>query len=98
MARKRYSDEDCLKILRQVELDLAAGADVAKACRTAGISDATYYIWRKKFGQLDTDEVKRVKVWCAESARQKKLLAHRDLQIEVRKEINKEGCERRGCA
>ncbi|MFM8608043.1 MAG: transposase, partial [Hyphomicrobiales bacterium] len=44
MARKRYSDEDCLRILRQVELDLAAGADVAKACRTAGISDATYYI------------------------------------------------------
>jgi len=36
MARKRYSDEDCLKILRQVELDLAGGADVAKACRTAG--------------------------------------------------------------
>jgi len=33
MARKRYSDEDCLKILRQVELDLAGGADVAKACR-----------------------------------------------------------------
>ena len=46
MARKRHSDEDCLKILRQVELDLAAGADVAKACRTAGISDATYYTWR----------------------------------------------------
>jgi len=42
MARKRYSDEDCW-ILRQVELDLAAGADVAKACRAAGISGATYY-------------------------------------------------------
>lgn len=43
MARKRYSDEDCLRILRQVELDLAAGADDTKACRTAGISDAIYY-------------------------------------------------------
>lgn len=52
MARKRYSDEDCLKTLRQVELDLAAGGDVAKACRTAGISDATYYTWRKKFGGM----------------------------------------------
>jgi transposase InsO family protein len=41
MARKRYSDEDCLKILRQVEVELAAGADVATACRSAGISDAT---------------------------------------------------------
>ncbi len=38
MARKRYSDEDCLRILRHVELDLAGGADVAKACRGAGIS------------------------------------------------------------
>lgn len=44
MARKRYSDEDCLRILRQVELDLAGEADAAKACRTAGISDATYYM------------------------------------------------------
>jgi hypothetical protein len=38
MARKRYSDKGCLKILRQVELDLAAGGDVAKACQTAGIN------------------------------------------------------------
>ena len=38
MARKRYSDEDCLKIFRQVELDLSAGGDVAQACWTAGIS------------------------------------------------------------
>ena len=45
MARKGYSDEDCLRILRQVALDLAGGADVAKACRTAGISEATYYTW-----------------------------------------------------
>jgi hypothetical protein len=37
MTRKRHSDEDCLKILRQVELDLTGGADVAKACRSAGI-------------------------------------------------------------
>jgi hypothetical protein len=41
MARKGYSDEDCLKILQQVEVELSAGADVATACRSAGISDAT---------------------------------------------------------
>ena len=49
MALKRHLDEDCLTILRQVELDLAGGADVAKAWRSARISDATYYTWRKKF-------------------------------------------------
>ncbi len=52
MARKRLSDKDRLKFLRQVELDLAGGADVAKACRSAGIIDATYYTWRKKFGGM----------------------------------------------
>ena len=41
MARKQYLDEDCLRVLRQVKLDLAGGADVAKACRTAEISDRT---------------------------------------------------------
>ena len=53
-----------------------------------GVSDATIYIWRKKFGQLDTDEVKRLKVLEAENARLKKLLVDRDLEIEVMKEIN----------
>mgnify|MGYP001818932498 CR=1 FL=1 len=45
MARKRHSDEDILKLLREIELHLAGGADVATACRSAGISDATYYIY-----------------------------------------------------
>ena len=53
-----------------------------------GVSDATIYIWRKKFGQLDTDEVKRLKVLETENARLKKLLVDRDLEIEVMKEIN----------
>ncbi|MGI9508768.1 MAG: transposase [Geminicoccaceae bacterium] len=47
MARKRRSDEDILKLLREIELALAFGKDVATACRTAGISDATYYSWRR---------------------------------------------------
>ena len=47
MARKRYSDEDVLNLLRQIELSLASGSSVEMACRSAGISDATYYNWRK---------------------------------------------------
>ncbi|MCB2080397.1 MAG: transposase, partial [Novosphingobium sp.] len=43
MARKRYSDEDILKLLRQIELKLAEGGDVQTACRAVGVSDATYY-------------------------------------------------------
>ena len=48
MARKRYSDEDILKLLREIELKLADGDDVQTACR--GVSDATYYNWRRRFG------------------------------------------------
>jgi putative transposase len=53
-----------------------------------GESDATLYIWRKKFGQFDTDEVKRLMASETENARLKKVLVDRDLEIEVMKEIN----------
>ena len=47
MARKRFSAEDILNLLRQIELSLASGSDVATACGSAGVSDATCYNWRK---------------------------------------------------
>jgi putative transposase len=50
MARKRHSDEDILKLLREIAVALASGHAVATACRSVGISDATYYNWRKRFG------------------------------------------------
>ena len=50
MTRKRFSEEDILGILRQIELELSSGSTVELAIRTAGISDATYYKWRKLYG------------------------------------------------
>ena len=52
MARKRYTDEDALKILRENDVHLQDGLDLVSACRKAGISDKTYYYWRKRFGGL----------------------------------------------
>ena len=49
MARKRFSDEDVIRLLRQIEVELASGATVATACRSTGVSDATYYGWRKQW-------------------------------------------------
>ena len=49
MARKRYSDEDVLKLLREIDVHLHDGLDVVSACGKAGISDKSYYYWRKKF-------------------------------------------------
>ena len=50
MARKRYNEEDILRLLREIEVHLHGGMDVVSACRTAGISDKTSYGWRKRYG------------------------------------------------
>ncbi len=86
MARKRYSDENCLNILRQVELDLAGGSDVAKACRAAGISDATYYTWRKKFGGMAKSQLTELKALEKENQRLKKIVADLELDKLILKE------------
>lgn len=86
MARKRYSDENCLKILRQVELDLAAGRDVANACRAAGISDVTYYTWRKKFGGMAKPQLTELKALEKENQRLKKIVADLELDKLILKE------------
>ena len=52
MARKRHSDENILKLLREIEVKLSNGSDVQSAYLGAGISDATYYNWRKRFGGM----------------------------------------------
>ena len=48
MARKRYKEEDVLRLLREIEVHLNSGMDVVNACRQAGISDKSYYVWRRK--------------------------------------------------
>ena len=75
MARKRYSDEDILKLLREIELKLTAGDDVASACRSVGISDATYYNWRKRFGGMGRAQLSEMKSLAKENARLKKIVA-----------------------
>ena len=52
MARKRYSDEDAVKILHEIDLHLQNGLDVLSSCRKAGVSDKIYYFWRKNFGRM----------------------------------------------
>ena len=61
MARKRHSDEDVLKLLREIEVKLASGSDVPSACRSVGISDATYYNWRKRFGGMGKSQLSELR-------------------------------------
>jgi putative transposase len=86
MARKRYSDEECLGILRQVEVELAAGTDVTTACRWAGISDATFYTWRKKFGSMGRSQLSELKALEKENHRLKKIVADLELDKLILKE------------
>ncbi|MBN8758726.1 MAG: transposase [Variovorax sp.] len=61
---------------------------VAEAAKKHRVSDATIYAWRKHFGQMEAADVKRLKALELENSRLKKLLAERDLDLEILKEIN----------
>jgi transposase-like protein len=80
--KTRFSEEQMVKILR--EADKAPVVEVAKR---HGISDQTIYLWRKRFGGLEPADVKRLRALEAENAKLKKLVAERDLEIDLMKEV-----------
>ena len=71
MKRSRYSEEKIIEILRENE----AGMTVADLCRKHGMSSATFYGWKAKFGGMDVSDAKRLKVLEDENAKLKRLLA-----------------------
>ena len=75
MARKRYSDEDMLKLLREINVYLHDGLDVVSACRKAGISKNTYYDRREKCGGMAWSQLTEIRALQKKTARQKKIVA-----------------------
>ena len=86
MKKKRFSEEQIVRILRQVE---ATDQTVAEVCKQQGISEQTWYRWKKKFGQLDVPDVRRLRELEKENARLKRIVAERDLEIDAMKEVLK---------
>jgi putative transposase len=84
MKGSRFSEEQIIGILREQE----AGSTTADVCRKHGISEATFYKWKAKFGGLEVSDAKRLKALEDENGKLKKLLAEAMLDIAVLKDIN----------
>jgi len=82
MQKSRFSEEQMVKIVREADK-----SPVVAVAKKHGISDQTIYAWRKRFGKLEAVDVKRLRQLEQENAKLKKLVAERDLEIDVMKEV-----------
>ena len=89
MGRKRFTPEQIITMLREAEVLLSQGAQMADIWRKLGISEQTYYRWRKEYGGMRIDQAKRLKQLEQENARLKKLVADLSLDNAILKEANR---------
>ena len=82
--KKRFSEEQIIKVLKEAE----AGAGTGDLCRRYGISPATFYKWKAKFGGMDVSDAKRLKALEDENAKLKKLLAESMLDNAILKDVS----------
>ena len=87
MAKQRYTAEEIVRVLRQVEVALAKGKPTPQACREAEISEQTYYRWRKEYGGLKLEQAKRFKELEKENARLKRLVAELSLEKQILQDV-----------
>lgn len=83
MKRSRFSEEQIIGILKEHQAGMTAG----ELCRKHGISDATFYTWRKKYGGMEVSDAKRLKALEEENAKLKRLLAESMMDVSTLKEM-----------
>ena len=83
MARKKYSDELIARALHAAE----AGASVAEVCRKYGVTDQTFYRWKRKFGAMTPSEIKRLKLLEEENRRLKQIVAELTLEKQMLQDV-----------
>ena len=87
MPKKKHKPEEIVAKLRQADVLISQGQDIADVIRQIGVSEVTYYRWRQEYGGLKTEQVKRLKELETENGRLKKLLAESLLENEVTREV-----------
>jgi putative transposase len=86
MARKRYTPEQIIRLLREAEVFISEGMTAVEAARKIGVSEQTYYRWRKEYGGMQVEQAKRLKTLEQENVRLKRLVAEKELDIQILKE------------
>lgn len=86
MPRKRFTSEQIIGKLREAEIALAKGKSVPLACKQIGVTQQTYYRWRKEYGGLKVEQAKKLKDLEKENARLKKLVADMALDNDILRE------------
>ena len=89
MARKRYTDEQIIGHLRQAEILISEGKTIIEAARHLGVSEQTYYRWRKEYGGMEVDQARRLKELDLENQRLKRLVADQALDLSILKETSR---------
>ena len=89
MGRKNLTPEQIISKLREAEVLLGKGESTPSACRTIGVSENTYYRWRKMYGGMQVNQAKKMKELEKENARLKKLVADLSLDKAILEEANK---------
>jgi len=89
MVRKTFTAEQIINKLREVEVLIGQGATTVEASRKAGITEQTYYRWRREYGGMRIDQAKRLKELEKENSRLKKLVAELSLDISILKEATR---------
>ena len=86
MARKRYTAEQIIAHLRHAEILISEGKTIIEAARHLGVSEQTYYRWRKEYGGMEVDQARRLKELDLENQRLKRLVADQALDLSILKE------------
>lgn len=89
MARRTYTPEQIINKLREAEIQLSQGSTVAEAVRQMGVTEQTYYRWRKEYGGMRVEQAKRLKDLEKENTRLKRLVADLSLDNAILKEVTR---------